>query len=56
MLKIDRTNRFKKDVRLMTRRGKKMEKLKVIVEQLALKQPLDLRYCDHALSGNFSYA
>lgn len=56
MLQVERTTRFKKDVKLMIRRGKKMEKLRDIVEQLAQQRPLALRHCDHALTGNFNYA
>ena len=56
MLKVERSNRFKKDVNLMIKRGKKIQKLKDIVYNLAQQKTLALRHFDHALLGNFNYA
>lgn len=55
-LTIDRTNRFKKDVKLMLKRGKSIAKLKTIITQLAYQKPLSRKYKYHMLTGNFNHA
>ncbi len=54
MLSVERTHRFKKDFKLMLKRGKSAEKLRQIVSQLASKKPLETKHRDHTLTGNFS--
>ena len=56
MLNVERTNRFKKDFKLMKKRGKDMDKIKSVVSSLVKQEKLEARFCDHALSGNYSYA
>lgn len=53
MLEIVSSNRFKKDLKLAIRRGYKMELLDEIVSKLASGQPLDVKYRDHALTGDY---
>ncbi len=53
MKTLRRTVQFKTDVRLMTRRGKDIEKLKIIITHLLLEQPLDKKYHDHPLYGQY---
>ena len=48
-------NRFQKDLKLMQKRGKNMEKFKAVVIKLLAGEPLDKKYCDHLLIGNFAY-
>lgn len=54
MLKIMFTNRMKRDVKRMKRRGKDMDKLTDILDMLARQEPLPRRNRDHALTGNLS--
>jgi len=53
MKKISRTNRFKKDVKKMKKRGKSFDVFKKIVQQLAQGEPLDKKFRDHKLIGNY---
>lgn len=52
MYKIVYTNRMKKDVKLMKKRGKDMEKLVNVLSLLANGNPLPVQYRDHSLTGN----
>lgn len=52
MYKIVYTNRMKKDVRLMKKRGKDIRKLVTVLSLLANGNPLPVQYKDHSLSGN----
>ena len=53
MLIVRYTNLFKKDYKLMKKRGMKLEKLKYVVNELANQHPLDEKYRDHELMGNY---
>jgi mRNA interferase YafQ len=48
------TNQFAKDVKKAQKRGKNLDKFKVIAETLLSGQPLDEVYRDHKLVGNLS--
>ncbi len=48
-----RTSQFKKDVRLALRRGKDSEKLEQVLSVLIDGKPLDPKYKDHPLKGEF---
>lgn len=52
MYKIVYTNRMKKDVRLMKKRGKKIEKLVNVLSLLTSGNPLPVQYKDRSLTGN----
>ena len=52
MYQIVYTNRMKKDVRLMKKRGKDIGKLVNILALLAGGDPLPAQYKDHALTSN----
>ena len=54
MRTFSRTSQFKKDVKLATRRGKDLEKLKAVIELLINRGELPARYQDHPLRGNFA--
>lgn len=54
MLKIFRTKRFEKDIKLAKRRGKKMEKLKLVLTHLAARNPLPAYNKDHPLRGKYT--
>jgi mRNA interferase YafQ len=50
---VTRTSQFKKDYKLMLKRGKKMEKLDLVIRQLFRNEKLDTKYKDHILIGPF---
>ena len=54
MLKIMFTNRMKRDVKRMKRRGKDIEKLTLVLDALARQRPLPERCRDHALTGSLA--
>lgn len=47
------TKKFKKSVKRAAKRGKRIQKLKDIVETLAKGEELSSAYKDHALTGNW---
>jgi mRNA interferase YafQ len=47
------TTQFERDLRLIQRRGKDIEKLKQVLKALINEEPLAERYRDHPLKGNF---
>jgi mRNA interferase YafQ len=53
MKKIFRTNRLKKDVKKMKKRGKSFDVFKQVIQQLAKGEPLDEKFRDHKLIGNY---
>ena len=48
------TNQFKKDLELAKKQGKTLSKLLSVIELLANGEPLDMKYRDHALTGDYS--
>lgn len=54
MKKISRTNRFKKDVKIMKKRGKSFGVFKEVIQQLAQGDPLEKKFRDHKLTGNYA--
>lgn len=48
------TKQYKKDVKLAKKRNYKMEELYSVVEKLANDEPLEERYHDHSLEGNWA--
>ena len=50
---IRATNQFKKDIKLSKKQGKDVEKLFSVIEKLACGEPLDEKYRDHALTGDY---
>ena len=49
---IEFTNKMKKDVKLMKKRGKNISKLKKVLELLATGEKMPPEYKDHQLTGN----
>jgi len=47
------TRQFERDLRLALRRGKNVEKFKIIARTLLAGQPLDPIHRDHRLVGNY---
>ena len=52
MYQIAYTNRMKKDVKLMKKRGKDLSKLITVLNLLSNGTPLPPQYRDHQLTGN----
>ena len=53
MLDIVLSNHFKRDLKLMAKRGLDLNLLDNIVEKLANEEPLDPKNKDHELKGNY---
>lgn len=53
MLDVFYSSRFKKDYRRAKKQGRDMELLLDVVDLLAAEEPLDFRYQDHALAGDY---
>ena len=51
---IKTTTQFKKDFKLAKRRNRNMNLLKEIIDKLANEEPLEEKYRDHALTGNWT--
>lgn len=47
------TSEFKSCYKMMKKRHKDLKKLQIIVERLSNRIPLEARYKDHALVGNY---
>ena len=47
------TRQFERDIKRMGRRGKTMEKLKIIIRSLADEEPIDPIHRDHELLGDW---
>ena len=48
------TRQFERDLKLAVRRGKNIEKFKIIARTLLAEQPLDAIHRDHRLVGSFA--
>ena len=53
MLKVKYSNQFKKDYKLIKKRGYDISKLKYVVQLLVEEQTLPDKYQDHYLTGNY---
>ena len=53
MLDIVPSNRFKKDLKLVKKRGLKIDNLRNVINALAAEEKLDEKYRDHALTGDY---
>jgi len=53
MIDIIASNQFKKDLRLLLKRNYNMNLLDKVISKLASGIPLDKKYKDHSLSGNY---
>ena len=53
MLNLRYSNKFKKDFKLVQKRGYKIDKLKEVITILREQKSLPEKYQDHALMGNY---
>lgn len=54
MRHIESSGAFRKQLKLMIRRGKEEAEIKTVIVLLANDEPLPPKYRDHALTGNFT--
>lgn len=54
MLKPEYTNRFKKDLKNIEKRNWDTNLLKEVIKLLCSEMPLEERYRDHSLNGNWA--
>ena len=52
-LNLAQTKQFKRDVKRMRKRGKDLEKIKAVIDQLVAEEPLPPKNRDHKLGGNW---
>ena len=52
-MRIHATTRFKKDVQRCQKRGYPMDRLKAVLDALETGEPLDLKWKNHSLFGNY---
>lgn len=53
MLTAQTTNQFKRDFKLMQKRGKDIEKIKTVMFKLQRQERLEPYYNDHKLTGDY---
>ena len=53
MLDIYTSTRFKRDLKQIQRQGRDVNALWSVVDTIAREEPLDKKYQDHALTGEF---
>lgn len=53
MLALRMTSQFKKDLKLAKKRGLTIQKLELVLQMLLEEKTLNLKYRDHALTGNY---
>lgn len=53
MLKVRYSNQFKKDYKLIQKRGYDINKLKYVVKLLSEEKTLPAKYKNHCLAGNY---
>lgn len=52
-LQLERSAQFKRDYKRIKRQGADLNKLLSVIGQLVAEDPLDQRYLDHVLRGNW---
>lgn len=52
-LSLRQSAKFRRDVKRLFRQGADLSRLKLVVETLVAEQPLEARFRDHALVGNW---
>ena len=53
MYAVKPTTRFSKDLKRAEKRGYKIDLLTAVIKKLAAGEPLDAKYQDHPLKGNY---
>lgn len=53
MLELETTSQFRKDFKRIQKRGYDTDLLQAVIDMLLAENPLDAKYKDHPLSGNY---
>jgi addiction module toxin, relE/stbE family len=53
VLHLETTSQFRKDYKLMKKRGLNLRLLEDVLDKLIREEPLETRHRDHALTGNY---
>ena len=53
MLHLETTSQFRKDYKLMKKRGLNLRLVEDVLDKLIREEPLETRHRDHALTGNY---
>ena len=53
MLVLETTAKYRKDLKLMHKRGLDLSLLEAIIEKLKSQEPLEAKHHDHPLKGNY---
>jgi addiction module toxin, relE/stbE family len=53
VLHLETTSQFRKDYKLMKKRGLNLRLLEDVLNKLIREEPLETRHRDHALTGNY---
>ena len=53
MLTIKRTSQFKKDFKRIIKQGFDIQPLLEVIEKISREEPLDEKFCDHPLKGEW---
>jgi len=53
MYTVKPTTQFQKDVKLVTKRGYRIDRLTEVIKKIAGREVLDEKYKDHSLRGNY---
>ncbi|MBO5569377.1 MAG: type II toxin-antitoxin system YafQ family toxin [Oscillospiraceae bacterium] len=53
MLEIRASNRFKRDLKLLSKRGLNLDLLEAVVQKIACQIQLEPKYQDHPLTGDY---
>ncbi len=53
-MRVVQPSSFRKDIKKQKKRGKDLDKLKVVVDLLIAGETLPARFVDHSLTGNWS--
>jgi len=51
MREVEYTGQFKRDLKKAKKRGKDMDKIKKLLQDLIEESPLSAKYLDHSLTG-----
>lgn len=54
MYNLRYTNKIQRNIKLMKKRGKDLDKLKIVLKLLQQGTELPAKYKDHALTGNYT--
>ncbi|MBQ8459494.1 type II toxin-antitoxin system YafQ family toxin [bacterium] len=54
MLEVYYTTKFKKDIKLLKKRGYRIDKLKEVIELLMQQKELSAKYKNHSLNGIYN--